>query len=299
MIAVCHKLIYSTLAGDDAKFDISQIALRYLNESGIEMGGFAPWMIAGLPGDGESDGSTLLTSKGEPSSIWDKIEGWFSGKNADTTGMSASMAKTAQTGQALKNIGLITSIMGGISSAFGTYYAAKTQQYQERSQASSFASQSDMAAINASRQEMTAESIEESGKSQVAAYTMQEGQRKAGAVASMAARGVALGAGSTAEVAASMDIEKDLNVLAINSNTTRQAWAAREQGTNYQNESLLDRTSAVNARRSADSISPVGGAVNSLLGSATQIAGQWDWNRWMKMRLAQGLPVPQIGIGGS
>jgi hypothetical protein len=230
-------------------------------------------------------------------SSWDKIEDWFSGKNANTTGMSPTMAKTAQTGQALKNVGLITSILGGVSSAIGTYYAAKNAQYQQKSEASSFAFQSDMAAINASREEMTAESIEESGKSQVASYTMQAGQQKAGATASMAARGIALGVGSAADVSASMDIEKDLNVMAINSNTTRQAWAARQQATNYKNESLLDRTSSVNALRSASSISPGASTVNSLLGSATQIAGQWDWNRWMKQRLAAGMPVPQVGIG--
>jgi hypothetical protein len=232
----------------------------------------------------------LLTSS------WDSIEKWFEGKNTDTTGMSPSMAKTAQTGQQLRNAGLLMAVIGGINSAFGNYYAAKAQQYQERSEASSFSFQSDMAAINASRAEMTAETIEESGKSQVANYTMRAGQEKAGATATMAAHGIALGVGSAAEVSASEDIEKDLNVLAINSNTTRAAWAERQRGTDYSNEALLDRTSSVNARRSADSISPTASAFTSLLGSATQIAGQWDWNRWMKMRTAQGAPpVPQIG----
>jgi hypothetical protein len=230
-------------------------------------------------------------------SSWDKIEGWFSGQDANTTGMSPSLAKMAQTGQATRNVSLITSVLGAASSAIGTYYSAKNAQYQDKSQASSFAFQSDMASINASRAEMTAESIEESGKSQIASYTMQAGQQKAGAVASMAARGIALGQGSAADVAASMDVEKSLNVMAINSNTTRQTWAAREQETNYQNQSLLDRTSSVNALRSANSVSPVAGALNSLMGSATQIAGQWDWNRWMRMRLAAGSPVPQVGIG--
>lgn len=230
-------------------------------------------------------------------SSWDKIEGWFAGTNANTAGMSPTMAKTAQTGQQLKNIGLLTAVLGGVNSAIGTYYAAQSAQYQEKSQASGFAFQSDMAAINASREEMTAESIEEAGKSQIANYTAQAGQQRAGAVAEMSGRGVALGPGSTADVVASMDIQKSLNVMAINSNTVRQAWGAREQATNYTNQSLLDRTSAVNALRSASSISPVGGMVNSLLGSATQVAGQWDWQRWMKMQLAQGSPVPQIGIG--
>ena len=230
-------------------------------------------------------------------SSWGAVQNWFTGKNANTTGMSPSMTQTAQTGQMAKNIGLITSVLGGVNSAIGTFYAAKTAQYQEKSEASSYAFQSDMAAINSSRAEITAESIEESGKSQIANYTMQAGQQKAGATASMAARGIALGVGSAADVSASMDVEKDLNVLAINSNTTRQAWAAREQGTDYANQSLLDRTSAVNATRSANSISPFGNTVNSLLGSATQIAGQWDYSRWLRTRLAQGNQVPQVGIG--
>lgn len=233
------------------------------------------------------------------SSGWDKIEGWFAGKNVDTTGMTPQLAKTAQSGQQLRNLGLFTSILGGISSAFGTYYAAKSAQYEQRSQASSFAFQSDMAAINASRAEMTAQSIQEAGKSTIANYTLRAGQEKAGAIAEMAGHGVVLGQGSTRDVAASMDIEKDLNVLAINSNTVRQAWAAREQATNYRNESLLDRTSSVNARASANSISPTAGMVTSLIGSATQIAGQWDWNRWMRARMAAGTAVPPVNFNGS
>ena len=251
-------------------------------------GGYDPGM-SGPPVPASSP--NFLTSS------WDSVENWFSGKNADTTGMSPTMAKTAQTGQAMKNFGLVTSVLGGINSAIGSFYAEKTAQYEAKSQASGFAFQSDMAAMNASRAEMTAQSIEESGKSQIANYTIQAGQQKAGAVASMAARGIALGSGSSADVAASMDIEKSLNVMAINSNTTRQAWAARQQGTNYANESLMDRASAVNATRSAGSISPFGSTINSLMGSATQVAGQWDYNRWLRMRMAQGAPVPQIGIG--
>jgi len=249
--------------------------------------------------DAEGAGDYAVTAPSFLTSTWDRIESWISGHNADTGGMSPAMAKVAQAGQGLRNFGLMTSLLGGVGSAFGTYYAAKTAQYQEKSEASSLSFQSDVAAINSSRAEMTAESIEESGKSQIANYTMRAGQEKSAATASMAARGVALGVGSAAEVSASMDIEKDLNVMAINSNTTRQAWAAREQGANYANEALLDRTGAVNALRSAGSISPVGGAVNSLLGSATRIAGQWDWQRWMRMRMAQGAPVQQISFGGA
>ncbi|HEV2133801.1 MAG TPA: hypothetical protein VGR47_06015 [Terracidiphilus sp.] len=242
-------------------------------------------------GGGVGSSPSFLTSS------WDSIENWFGGRNADTTGMSPSMAQTAQTAKSISNVGLLTSVLGGISSAIGTFYAAKSAQYQEKSQASSLAYQSDMASINSSRAEQTAESIEEAGKSQIADYTMRAGQQKAAAMASMGARGIALGVGSAADVAASMDVEKDLTTLAINRNTTARAWAAREQGTNYANEALIDRTSAVNALRSAKSISPMGGMMNSLLSSATQVAGQWDWNRWMRMRLAAGAPAPMLGLG--
>jgi hypothetical protein len=230
-------------------------------------------------------------------SSWDTVTNWFSGGNANTTGMTPSLTKTAQTGQAARNVGLLTTVMGGINSAIGSFYAAKSAQYQEKSQASSLTFQSDMASLNASRAETTAQSIEEAGKSQIANYTAAAGEQKAGATASMAARGIALGVGSAADVSASQDVQKSLNMLAINSNTTRQAWAARQQGTNYSNEALMGRTGAVNATASANSINPTGAGMNSLLGSATKVAAQWDWSRWMQMRMAQGSPVPSINLG--
>lgn len=259
-----------------------------------------PFYDDGAEGFGQPNTPPDPAMSGSPNfltSSWDSVTGWLTGKSADTTGMSPTMAQTAQTGQALKNIGLVTQVLGGINSAIGSFYAAKSAQYQEKSQASSFAFQSDMAAINSSRAEMTAESIEESGKNEIANYTMQAGQQKANATASMAARGIVLGQGSAADVSASMDLEKDLNVMAINSNATRQAWAAREQETDYTNQALLDRTSSVNATRSAATISPVGSTVNSLLGSATQIAARWDYSRWLQMRMAQGAPAPQPSLG--
>lgn len=226
------------------------------------------------------------------SSSWNEIHNWFNGTRG------TSLSATAEQGRVVRDAGLVTSIMGAVSSAIGSFYAAKTAQYQERSQASSLAFQSDMASINASRAEITAQSIEEAGKNRISDYTMAAGEQKAGAVASMAARGIALGSGSAADVAASMDIQKDLNVHAINADTTRQAWAAREQATNYGNQSLLARTGAVNANRSASSISPGSAMFSSLLTSATRVASGWDYNRWLGMRLAQGSPIPQMGIGG-
>ncbi len=244
--------------------------------------------------------STVSRLPGPPNfltSSWDAVTSWFSGGNANTTGMTPAMTSTARTGAVAGNMGLLTTVLGGINSAFGAFYSAKTAQYQEKSQASSLAFQSDMASLNASRAETTAQSIQEAGKNQIASYTAAAGEQKAGATASMAARGIALGVGSAADVSASQDVQKSLNMLAINSNTTRQAWAARQQGTNFSNEALISRAGAVNANASAGSISPMSGALSSLVGSATQVAENWDWNRWMRMRTAQGAPVTQMNLG--
>jgi len=222
---------------------------------------------------------------------WDDVQKFF-GLNGKTTaniaGMNPTQASVATGAARVQNIGLLTTVFGGINSAIGNYYAAQSAQLQEKSQASSLQFQSDMDALNARNAEISAQSILEQGKTQVQQYTMQYGQQRANTVANQAARGIALGEGSSKEVLASMDLVKDLDVLNINSNATRAAWAERTSGTNYANKSLLDRTSAQNLRTSADSISPGLAVGTSLLGSATGVASQWDWRRRLAMATAGG-----------
>lgn len=174
---------------------------------------------------------------------------------------------------------IMTAIFGGLTSAVGSFFAAKQASYQLKSQASSYRFQSDMQAINARAAENDAQSILESGKSQVAQYTMAAGQQKQGARASMAGRGIALGQGSAADVEASMDLVKDMDVLTINSNAVRAAAAERMQATNYRNASLLLRTSGNNADMGARTISPFMTATTSLIGSATRLANTWNNNK--------------------
>lgn len=214
---------------------------------------------------------------------WDDLNKWF-GNTTNTAGMTPKQANVMQTANTLKTAGTITAIFGGISSAIGSYYSAKTAQYQEESQASSLQFQSGIDAINAASAEMSAQSIEESGKNQVAQYTMQAGQKAASTQVATAARGVDLSSGSAVTQRASDDLVKQIDVLNINANTTRAAWATRTQATNDRNQSLLASTSANNLRTSADSISPFLSATTSLLGSAASVGSQWDYRR--KLQLA-------------
>lgn len=172
-------------------------------------------------------------------------------------------------------MGLLTASFGAISSAIGGFYAAKTAQYEAKSAASNYQFQSDMDALNARSAEADAQSILEAGKSDIMRYTLQAGQNKASVTAHTAASGVVLGVGSAKEVAASQDVVKDIDVMTINSNATRAAWAKRVQATNYKNRSMLENVSSQNSLRTARSISPWMSATGSLLGSASRIGTQW------------------------
>jgi hypothetical protein len=195
------------------------------------------------------------------------------------------------------NLSMLTTILGGINSAIGSYEQAKSSQYQMKSQAVNMQYQSDMAAINARQSEYQAESDIKAGQSQIFNYTMQAGQQKSAAVANMAARGLRGGVGTTADVAGSMDIVKDVNVYNINSNAVRAASAARVQSTNYTNQANLDSVSAANMNRSASSVSPFSAGLSSLLTSASSVASQWNNSQRMKMYLANGGYMP-VSVGG-
>jgi len=194
----------------------------------------------------------------------------------DATSGFAPSATSDSDNEWVKNLGLFTAVLGGINTAVGAYYAAKTAQYQAKSQALDYGFASDMASINAHAAEVDAQSILEAGKSEVARYTTAAGQRKAGAVAGLAARGVQLGQGSARDIEASLDLVKEQDVLTINANAVRAAENERLKRTSYRNQSLLYGVSGANARRTAGSISPFASGMTSLLGSATRIGAQWN-----------------------
>jgi len=176
---------------------------------------------------------------------------------------------------ALASAGLILGIAGALNSAIGSFYAAKTQKYQLKSQKLAAEFQRSMSALNARNAEVQAQNIMEAGQRQIGQYTMRAGQQKGAARASLAARGVQAGVGSAAEVMATGDVVTEIDVLTINSNTVRQAAAARMQGVNYMNEAAMAGLTAQNLGVTAGTIKPVGIAASSLLGSAGQVAGQW------------------------
>lgn len=197
------------------------------------------------------------------------------GGSGGALGGGSSAQIIQDSAKTMSKLGIFMSILGGINSAIGSFYAAKSMQYQMKSAASSYQFRSDMAALNARSAENDAQAVLEAGKTQIANYTMRAGQEKATTTNETAGRGVVLGVGSARDLSASQEVAKQIDMLTINSNAVREAAARRTLATNYQNESLLDRTSANNLRRSASSISPFASLTTSLLGTASTIGSQW------------------------
>ena len=213
---------------------------------------------------------------------WENIESFFGlagHTTAKTAGMTPAKTKAASNAATIANMGLLTSVFGAASSAIGSFYQAKTAQYQAQSQASTLDYKANIDSINARQAEISAQSIEEAGKTQVSQYTMRAAQENSAQQVSTAARGVDLTSGSAVQQRASDALVKDIDTLTISSNATRAAWAQRTQATNYDNDALMARTGAQNMRTTADSISPGFAATTSLLGSASRISSQWTSQR--------------------
>ena len=86
--------------------------------------------------------------------------------------------------------------------------------------------------------------------------------------AAMAANGVDLGTGSSADVLATTKFMGERDSLTIQDNAARQAWGYQLQAQNYGNEANTD-----NAMKNA--INPDLAMETSLLGSASSVASSW------------------------
>lgn len=157
--------------------------------------------------------------------------------------------------------GLGAQAFGAISQTVGSYYAAQSQRSALRFQA-------DMQEINARISEGAAQSALNQGQWQIGQLTLQAGQLKSRQRAALAANGVDLGVGNAAEIQASTDLMKEIDVNQINLNATLAANGLRTQSVNQSNSAIMSRSMA-------SGISPIKSAVGSLLGNAGTVAESW------------------------
>lgn len=190
---------------------------------------------------------------------------------------SQQSAATQQPGGygGLASAGNWLSIGGALLGLVGSFYAAKSQQNQLKSEALAADFQESMSAINAKNAESDAQSILQAGQDEGARTSLAYGQEKAAQKAEQGASGFTIGVGSAAEAQASIELAKRLDLAAINRNTVRAASSRRLQATDQRNQSLLAGVSARNLRGTASSISPGLAAAGSLFRSAGPLLGQY------------------------
>lgn len=168
----------------------------------------------------------------------------------------------------LAGAGFWMQIGGAFLGAVGTYYEAKARQSELKSQALSMDFEQSMAAINARRMEVEAESILQAGRQQVGLSGLQWAQTRGANRARTGARGVQAGVGSAAEVTASIDYAAEVDKLTISANAVRAAGNARMGAVDQRNRGLLAGVSASNLRMTARGINPLSMAHTSLLASS-------------------------------
>ena len=158
-------------------------------------------------------------------------------------------------GRALMRIGLASSIAGAAMSVVTAINSAKIAKIQGRAQARSLEHQAFISSINARAAERNANAIMQQGRAAIAQSTAEAGQVKARQRVSAAARGVVVDQGSARDITDTTEMVKEVQRLAINRESVARAGAARMQGTNLRNQSMLANVGAGNLRRSANQIS--------------------------------------------
>lgn len=201
-----------------------------------------------------------------------EMDAWNMGQVGSMPTAPAAASTGATGTQIMSAFGVASSIAGIFNSAIGSFYAAKNSKIQLESQRDALRFQQKMSEINARQAENQAQDIMRAGEHAMGQVSMRAGQTKSSAKAMMAARGIDLGVGNAAEVVATTDLMKEIDMLTINSNRVRAAGAARMQGVNYGNQALLQGVSANNMGLSAGTISPFMAAGTSLLGGASIVA---------------------------
>jgi hypothetical protein len=189
--------------------------------------------------------------------------------------------------QAMGYMGPAMTVLGMANSAIGAYYGAKSQKLQLQSQALTMEFQSQISGINARMIEAQAQQIWRAGRAREMQIGLQAGQRISSTRASLAARGIQAGVGSAAEVIATTDLMKEIDLITANSNTVRAVEAERTRKVGVEASGLMQSLSAQNLSTSASSISPFMAAGTSLIGGATSFAGSWYQDRRMAALMAR------------
>lgn len=124
-----------------------------------------------------------------------------------------------------------------IASTYFTYQNAKNEKAILKCQA-------ELYRIQAQSRRNAADDAMRAGNQHIAAITFQAGQQKAATRVSMAASGVQVGVGSSAEILASQDIARDMQVNQTYANAVTASFGYRRAATNTEGRALATQAAS-------------------------------------------------------
>lgn len=132
--------------------------------------------------------------------------------------------------------------------------------------------QANIARLNAQMMMGQYEATLRANEKAVQQKTMAAGRAKSSQRAALAANGVALGEGSAAELTASTDIVKEMDVNTMTSNAVREAWGYRMKAADFEGQALMAEAQKQNKWLNFGV---------SLLGGASQVASSYGFMKTM------------------
>lgn len=165
--------------------------------------------------------------------------------------------------QGLQGASLGMAVGQAVGSVYAAFVSGKTQKYVGKKQA-------EIAENNRQMAQMSAESAYRQGENQMAQLTYKAGQVRAKQRVAMGANGVRIGSGSTAEVLASTDTLKKLDMSTVKINAISSAWGYKAQGIQASNAGSIAKIMGDYAGKSA-----VGVMAANLMDKGTVVAERW------------------------
>lgn len=169
---------------------------------------------------------------------------------------------------------LLLAAAGSIMDSVGAYYEAEGAKSKLKSEALSFDFEAEMARLNSRQLEHEAYVTHDMRRREVGRLLMQAGTEASGRRVAVAAGGLAP-TGSAAEVQASAKLLARVDAMERRLAAVRAAGNRMTAAVDARNQASIAALNARNARRTAQSISPLLAAGSSLLGSATRIGAEW------------------------
>jgi hypothetical protein len=162
-----------------------------------------------------------------------------------------------------------------IAQAGSSLLSAGSAYGQSKANKAAYKAQAAIARNNAKYLEWEAQDALKLGQREEQGVRMRTAGMKSDQTASLAARGLDIGAGSALRMLTDTDFMGEIDALTVRDDARRAAWGKREQA-----KGAVTDAGILSSRAKAES--PFGAAFSTLLGSAGKVAETWRMTDWSK-----------------